>query len=244
MDIIPAIDIRGNNCVRLVQGKLDQETIYSKDPVFVAKLWQAKGAQRLHIVDLDGAFGGTLKHFDLIKKIRDSVHVTLEVGGGIRDIKTAERLFNAGIDKIIFGTVAVYNSDLVKATCEQFHGRVIVGIDGRQGHAAIGGWKEDTNVSVDELVDRMTALGITDFIYTDIARDGMLEGPNIDGINAFLSHKNVNVIASGGISSLNHIKALVELNNPRLVGLVIGKALYTEHIKVEDALRMVKEYAH
>lgn len=243
MDIIPAIDIRGNNCVRLVQGKLDQETIYSKDPVFVAKLWQAKGAQRLHIVDLDGAFGGTLKHFDLIKKIRDSVHVTLEVGGGIRDIKTAERLFNAGIDKIIFGTVAVYNSDLVKTTCEQFHGRVIVGIDGRQGNAAIGGWKEDTNISVDELVDRMTALGITDFIYTDIARDGMLEGPNIDGINAFLSHKNVNVIASGGISSLNHIKALVELNNPRLVGIVIGKALYTEHIKLEDALRMVADYA-
>jgi phosphoribosylformimino-5-aminoimidazole carboxamide ribotide isomerase len=239
MNIIPAIDIRGGNCVRLIQGQLEQETVYSKDPVFVAKLWRDKGASHLHLVDLDGAFSGLSKNFDVIKNIRESVDLDIEVGGGIRDLNTIEKYFEIGINKVILGTAAVSNSDLVKKAYAKFKDKILIAIDVKNDKAVISGWKETSNMSYKTLVDNMYSIGIREFIYTNINKDGMMEGPCFESINKFLSYKkDIRVIISGGISSINDIKSLLILKKNNLTGVIIGKALYTENIKLEEALEL------
>ena len=240
MQIIPAIDIRGGNCVRLMQGKLEDETVYSKDPVFMAKIWRAKGAERLHIVDLDGAFGGVLTNFDIIKEIRKEVDITIEVGGGIRDHKTIEMLINAGIDKVILGTVAIYNTDLVREAYNEHGDKIIIGIDANKGKAAIGGWKEVTNVTDLDLAHNMEKIGISEFIYTDISKDGMLEGPNLDGVKRFAKSIKGKMIVSGGVSSVEDIANVAKLKLNNIEGIIVGKAIYAETLKLEDAIAAVK----
>ncbi|MFH1715425.1 MAG: 1-(5-phosphoribosyl)-5-[(5-phosphoribosylamino)methylideneamino]imidazole-4-carboxamide isomerase [Elusimicrobiota bacterium] len=240
MQIIPAIDIRGGNCVRLMQGRLEQETIYSKDPVFMAKLWRAKGAERIHIVDLDGAFGGVPANYEIIKSIRKEVDVALEVGGGIRDHETIEKLLNAGIDKVVLGTVAIYNTDLVKEAIKNHGDKIIIGIDANNGRAAIGGWKEVTNVTDLDLAHNMEKIGVSEFIYTDISKDGMLEGPNLGGVKKFAESIKGKMIVSGGIASVKDIENIVKLKMNNIDGIIVGKALYAETLKLEDAIAAVK----
>ncbi len=249
MLVIPAIDLRGGHCVRLYQGKLEEEEIYSKDPVFIAKLWQTESAKRIHIIDLDGAFAGVMRNFDLIEKIRQAVNVPLEVGGGIRNIKTAEKLVKIGIDKIILGTSLIYNPKLVEQMVNKYKKKIMVSIDAVDGKVAIAGWKEVTAVSIDEILELIKKLGIEEIVYTDIKKDGTLEGPNFAAIKQVCTSFSSSglsvskslgegVIASGGITSLEDVKKLKELEPLGLEGIIIGKALYTEKIKLGEAIKL------
>jgi len=238
MLVIPAVDIRGGHCVRLYQGKLEQEEIYSKDPVFIAKLWQTEGAKRIHIVDLDGAFSGVMRNFVLIEKIRQTVNAILEIGGGIRNVKTAQKLIKLGIDKIILGTSLIYNPKLVKQMVNKYKKKIIVSIDAVDGKIAIAGWKEVTAISVEEILEQIKKLGIEEIIYTDIKKDGTLEGPNLEAIKHVCKNFGGDIIACGGISSLDDVKNLKELEPPGLKGIIIGKALYTGKIKLSEAIKI------
>lgn len=238
MLVIPAIDLRGGHCVRLYQGKLEQEEIYSKDPVFIAKLWQTEGAKRIHIIDLDGVFSGVMRNFDLIEKIRQGVNVILQVGGGIRNIKKVQKLVEIGIDKIILGTSLIYNPKLVEQIVAKYKNKIIVSIDVLDGKIAIAGWKEVTTISVNEILEQIKKLGIEEIVYTDIKKDGTLEGPNFETVKMVCKSFGGSVIGSGGISSLDDVKRMKELEVSGLKGIIIGKALYTEKIKLNEAIRM------
>ena len=238
MIIIPAIDIRGGNCVRLSQGKLDAETVYSKDPAFIAKLWQAKGGARLHVVDLDGAFQGSTQNIEVLKKIREGVDIPIEFGGGVRNLKTVTALFDMGIDYVILGTVAVYNPDIVRQALDQYGDKIIVGVDARDMKVAIGGWKETTAVDAKELASKLKQMGVAEIIYTDIKKDGMLQGPNIEALQDIARSSGLKVIASGGVSNIEDIKKLKAIEKDGVMGAIIGRALYTEGIKLEDAIKI------
>jgi len=238
MLVIPAIDIRGGNCVRLVQGKLEQETIFSKDPLFVAKLWQAQGAKRIHIVDLDGAFSGVIQNLELIVKIAKSINIPVEVGGGIRDMDTIKRVLSGGVAKVVLGTSAIYNTDTVKKALKKFGDKIVISIDSLGGKVAIGGWKEITAVRSMILAKRVEEMGVKEIIFTDIKKDGMLKGPNVKGIKAFAEKVRIPVIACGGISTLDDVKRIKELEEDGVSGMIIGKALYTDDIKLQEAMKI------
>lgn len=240
MMIIPAIDLRGGQCVRLVQGKLEQETVYSKDPVFVAKLFQAQGAQRLHIIDLDGAFSGVVQNLEIIKKICSEVTIPVQVGGGMRRMDMIEKVFEAGAAKVILGTIAVTNPPLLEEALQKFGKKIIVAIDAKEGKVAIGGWKDETPVKAADLARQMKKAGVGEILYTDITRDGTLEGPNLKGIKTMAQTSAVPVIAAGGISTLKDVQKISALEKNGVAGMVIGKALYTEAIKLEEAVKLVE----
>ncbi|MDH5173866.1 MAG: 1-(5-phosphoribosyl)-5-[(5-phosphoribosylamino)methylideneamino]imidazole-4-carboxamide isomerase [Elusimicrobiota bacterium] len=241
MLVIPAIDIRGGNCVRLIQGKLEQETIFSKDPVFVAKLWQAQGAKKLHIVDLDGAFAGVIQNLELIAKIAKSIKVPVEVGGGIRDMDTIKAVLSGGVAEVILGTSAIYDTDTVKKALKKFRDKIVISIDSMGGKVAIGGWKEITAVRSATLAKRVAEMGVKKIIFTDIKKDGMLKGPNVKRIKAFAEKVRVPVIACGGISTLDDVKNIKELEEYGVSGMIIGKALYTGGIKLQEAIEIAEE---
>jgi phosphoribosylformimino-5-aminoimidazole carboxamide ribotide isomerase len=235
MEIIPAIDIKGGRCVRLYQGDYCQETVYSDNPVQMAAQWQSLGATRLHIVDLDGADLGVPRNLKTIKQINDSVWIPLEVGGGIRDMKAIEKLLKLGIDRVILGTAAVEEPEIVKEVCHRFGDSIIIGIDARDGRVATHGWKNDTELTAVEFAMSMAKLGARRFIYTDISRDGTLTEPNFISTFELLDAIRYPVIASGGISSLMHLKLLKKLG---VEGAIIGRALYTEDINLRQALAL------
>ncbi len=236
MLIIPAIDIRGGNCVMLTQGKFEAETIYSKDPVFIAKMFETQGAKRIHIIDLDGAFAGTPQNLSILKKIKETVSVELEFGGGIRKIETIEKIADMGIDKIILGTVAVFNPDIVKEAVKKYKEKIILAIDVYNDKIAIGGWKEITQYDALEFAKNMADMGVKEIITTDIKKDGMMEGPNIEGIKE-LCKSGLSVIASGGVSTIEDVKKISGLEKFGVSGMIIGKALYTDSIKLEEAIK-------
>jgi len=240
MLVIPAIDIRGGNCVRLAQGRLEQETIFSKDPVFVAKLWQAEGAKRLHIVDLDGAFSGVTQNLELIKEIAKSINIPVEVGGGIRNMETIERVLSGGVNKVILGTSAIYDTDTVRKALKKFRDRIVISIDSLGGKVAIGGWKEITTVRSTTLAKRVEEMGVKEIIFTDIKKDGMLKGPNVKGIKAFAEKVTIPVIACGGISTLDDVKKIKELEQYGVSGMIIGRAVYTGDIKLREAIEIAE----
>ena len=241
MLVIPAIDLRGGQCVRLEQGKLDKETIFSKDPVFIAKIWQAQGAKMLHIVDLDGAFSGVSQNTKIIKKIVKAVKIPVEVGGGIRNLKTIKKMLDRGIERVVLGTVAVYDPSLVRKAIDEFGRRVIVGIDAYEGRVAIAGWKDITSVKAVELAKKLEAWGISEIIFTDIAKDGMMQGPNLAGIRKIGRAINIPLIVSGGVSSLKDIKKIKLLEKYGVRGMIIGKAIYTGDIKLAEAIKIAEE---
>ncbi|MEW6558293.1 MAG: 1-(5-phosphoribosyl)-5-[(5-phosphoribosylamino)methylideneamino]imidazole-4-carboxamide isomerase [Elusimicrobiota bacterium] len=236
MLIIPAIDIRGGNCVMLSQGKLEAETVYSKDPVFIAKMFAMQGAKRLHIIDLDGAFAGVPQNLSVLAKIRQAVNIELEFGGGIRKIETIEKIVNMGVDKVILGTLAVFNPDIVKEAVKKFNEKIIVAIDVLDEKIAIGGWKEVTQYNALEFANNMKEIGVKEIITTDIKKDGMLEGPNIDGIKK-ICKSELAVIASGGISTIDDVKKISKLERSGVSGMIVGKAVYTGSIKLEEAIK-------
>ncbi|MFH0846978.1 MAG: 1-(5-phosphoribosyl)-5-[(5-phosphoribosylamino)methylideneamino]imidazole-4-carboxamide isomerase [Chloroflexota bacterium] len=238
MEIIPAIDIRKGRCVCLYQGDYDKETVFSDEPVEVALRWQSLGAPRLHIVDLDGAVSGSVVNLALITEIARAALIPIQVGGGIRSLETIEKLLKAEVERVILGTVAVEDPKLVRLACQSFQDSIIVSLDARDGYLATHGWQKDTQVSAVEFAQAMAKLGVRRFIYTDINRDGTLSEPNFSAIFELKNRVNLPVIASGGISSLNHLKILAKLG---VEGAIVGKAIYTGDIDYKEALKVLGE---
>ncbi|MFH2070603.1 MAG: 1-(5-phosphoribosyl)-5-[(5-phosphoribosylamino)methylideneamino]imidazole-4-carboxamide isomerase [Elusimicrobiota bacterium] len=237
MEIIPAIDIRKGKCVMLTQGKLEKETIYSSDPVFMARMWQAKGAKRIHIVDLDGAFCGVPQNWPVIEEIRKSCNgIILEFGGGIRSIETIDKLVRAGYDRIIVATLSIYNPDEVRKAVEKYGEKVIGALDVVDGRVAIGGWKDITEIEAPELLKKLEEMGIKEVVVTDVMRDGMLGGANIEEIKNLATSTSIKIIASGGVGSIEDIKAIKMLERYGVTGVIVGKALYNESVIFEEAL--------
>jgi phosphoribosylformimino-5-aminoimidazole carboxamide ribotide isomerase len=233
MEIIPAIDLRDGRCVRLYKGDYGMETVFSRDPVGTAMKWQSLGATRLHIIDLDGAASGNLQNLNIITEIASAVLIPIQVGGGIRELKTMEKLFKNGVDRVILGTAAVEDPEMVKEACRRFNQSIIIGIDAREGKVATQGWQQETELGVLEFAQSMVKLGVRGFIHTDINRDGTLTEPNFSAIFELIDSTRFPVIASGGISSLIHLKVLNKLG---AAGAIIGKALYTGDINLKQAL--------
>lgn len=233
IEVIPAIDLKDGQCVRLYQGDYNAETVFSDDPLDVALKWQSMGAPRLHIVDLDGALAGEPRNLDIIKEMAKAILIPIQLGGGIRHLETIEELLKAGIERVILGTAAVENPQLVKDACRRFRESIIVGIDAREGYVATHGWLQDTELTSVALAESMVQLGVRRFIYTDISRDGTLTEPNFSATAEMVDAIRLPVIAAGGISSLNHLRMLQKLG---VEGAIVGKALYTGDINLKQAL--------
>jgi len=237
MLVIPSIDLHRGKCVRLIQGKVDAETVFSDDPVAIAVRWQSKGARFLHVVDLDGAFTGAPKNLDVVKRIVDALSIPIELGGGIRDQRTIETIFQAGVQRAILGTSALKDPAFAEAMCREYSDRIAVGIDARDGMVAIHGWTKVGEKSAIDFAVEMEKAGVKTIIYTDIKRDGTLTGPNIEATKKIAqATQNVGIIASGGVSSLQDIRNLKVLEPLGVTGVVIGKALYTGDLELEDAI--------
>ncbi len=238
MIIIPAIDLKDGKCVRLLQGKKEEVTVYSDDPPSMARHWQQLGGELLHVVDLDGAFTGEQHNFSHIRAIREAIDIPIEVGGGIRDVDRIQKLIDLGVDRTIIGTSAAENPEIVQEACKKFPGKVLVGIDAKEGKVAVKGWVEVTELDAIEFAKQMQDNGAAGIIYTDISRDGMLTGPNIEAMSTMVTSVEVPVIASGGVSRLDDIKNLMKIEN--LWGVITGKALYSGAMKLEEAIALLK----
>ena len=221
--------------MRLVQGKLDQETVYSNDPLSMANHWDEEGAQTIHVVDLDGAFQGSPINAEIVKNIIYSSSVDIQVGGGIRTLETIETYVKAGAYRIILGTVAQQEPEFVEEACKRFPDKIIVGIDARDGLVAVKGWVEVSEQKATDLAQKLKGYGIAGFIFTDISRDGMLQGPNLESIKEFAESAQLPVIASGGVSRLEDIKNLAKLESYGVEGVIVGKALYDKTLTFKEA---------
>lgn len=237
MIIYPAIDIKDGKCVRLAQGKFEKVTVYSDAPVNMALTWESLGAEYLHIVDLDGARTGTPQNISIISEMGVKLGIPIQLGGGIRTIEAIEMALSKGVNRVILGTSAVKDEQLVKKAIESFGTNIAIGIDAREGMVAIEGWVKTSKFSAMEFAKKMENLGVKTLIYTDISKDGMLKGPNLKALSNMVEHVDLEVIASGGISSIEDIKNLKEIGVP---GLIIGKALYTEDIDLREAIKIAK----
>ena len=236
MKIYPAIDILGGRAVRLKQGRKHEVTVYG-DPVEMAITWVAKGAEWLHVVDLDGAFEGQPQNVSVLRDMAAAVpHAKIQVGGGIRSMPMVENLLEAGIQRVILGTSAVQDPEFVKKALAEHPHHVAIGIDARDATVQVSGWTEDSHIDAIELARTLQDLGARLVIYTDISRDGVLEGPNIQATREMIEKTDLYVIASGGVSSMTDLRRLGEINNSRLEGVIIGKALYEGRIQIEEAL--------
>ncbi len=240
MIILPAIDLRNGKCVRLHQGDFAQETIYGADPLAMAEEWAASGAKRLHLVDLDGAVSGVPVHQELILKIATTLKIPIEVGGGIRNLETIRTYLERGVAKVILGSVAISESELVREACRLYPEQIIVGIDAKDGLVAVKGWVDLATKTAVELAQELSELGITEIIYTDISRDGTLSGPNIPALTEMIRESGLQVIASGGISSLEDLLVLKQLQLPKLTGVITGKALYDRRIDLAEAIKVIE----
>jgi len=236
--IIPAIDLKEGQAVRLKQGDFSRSTVYSPDPVEVALKWQDAGAGRIHIVDLDGSLAGSPRNRELIKRIAGSIKVPIELGGGIRDITTIESYFDAGIKFAILGSAALKSPELVETACVKFPGRIIIGIDARDGIVAVEGWTVETRTTAVELARRFEQFSLDSIIYTDINRDGMETGVNVEATRKLAESVRVPITASGGVASLQDIRELKKVEKSGIMGVIIGKALYTGAIKLEEAIKI------
>ena len=236
MTIYPAIDILGGNAVRLKQGRAADATVYGK-PLDMARRWVDKGAEWLHVVDLDGAFEGKPRNIDLLREMAAAVPTAkIQVGGGVRSMGVLESLLDAGIQRVVLGTAAVQDPGFVRDALMERPQSIAIGIDARNGNVQVSGWTEDSNIGAIDLAKRLQDLGAHLVIYTDITRDGILTGPNVAATKQMLDNTKLSVIASGGMSSLADVQHLSELNNARLDGVIIGKALYEGLIQLEEAL--------
>lgn len=236
MEVIPSIDLKSGLCVRLYQGDYEQETVFSDDPLSVALGWQEQGAPRLHLVDLDGAAGGAPVNLDVIISIIHNLSIPVQVGGGIRDVATAESLLAVGADRVVIGTAAVEDPSLVENLCRN-HGsqQVIVAVDAKDGLVAIKGWMELTKIRAHQLVEQMSLLGVRRILYTDIWRDGTLTEPNFEANADLVRTTGMAVLASGGIATPEHIRQLLDAG---VEGAILGRALYTEAFSLRDAIEV------
>lgn len=239
LEIIPAIDLLNGKCVRLYQGDYEQSQIFDEYPFIIAKKWEQEGATRLHLVDLDGAKAGEPRNLEAIATIIQSISIPVQVGGGIRNQNTVKQLFDIGVERVILGTIAVEKPELVAELCHNFPGKIVVGIDARNGKVATKGWLETSSILATDLAQQMEKLGVASIIYTDIHRDGTLSGPNLEALRELTNIISIPIIASGGVSSITDLLNLLTLANAGVKGVIIGKALYTEDILLKDAIRAV-----
>lgn len=241
MILFPAIDIRNGRCVRLTEGKFECETIFAEDPAEMAVRWADAGAEYLHVVDLDGALAGQSSNTEVIKRILAKVKIPVQVGGGIRTLANIENMLALGVTRVILGSVAVRDPELVREACQKFPGQVVVGIDAKNGEVAVEGWGIGGGIGAVELAKKMAAVGVEHIIFTDISRDGMLSGVNVEATAELAKASGVKVIASGGVSSLADIKALQAHAADGIEGCIIGKAIYTGALDLKEALAALKE---
>lgn len=226
MDLYPAVDIRGGCAVRLYQGDYGQETVYDADPVGAAKRWVDQGARKLHVVDLDGAREGRLVNLGHVGRIAESVTVPVQFGGGLRSVRDIGNALDVGVQRVVLGTAAIGDPDFLGESVERFADRVVVSVDVREGLLAMAGWVETSTVPAIEAIERLQLQGVKRFVYTNISRDGTLEGPDLEEIEAIGSVVTESFICAGGIGDIGHIVALAQLQQPQLEGVIVGKALY------------------
>ncbi|MBW2544452.1 MAG: 1-(5-phosphoribosyl)-5-[(5-phosphoribosylamino)methylideneamino]imidazole-4-carboxamide isomerase [Deltaproteobacteria bacterium] len=239
MLVIPAIDLKDGKCVRLLRGDFNLSTVYSDHPADIAAKWQEKGAKRIHVVDLDGSRDGLPRNMDVIREIVRVVDVPLQVGGGIRDMKTVDEYISMGVSYVILGTVALKDRKFVLDACANYRGRVILGLDARDGRVAVEGWTESTGQSPAEVASGYKECGLDSIIYTDIQRDGMESGVNIESTKMLAESVDIPIIASGGVADIHDIERLLEVADSGIMGVITGKALYTGALKLEDAIARV-----
>lgn len=240
MLVIPAIDLRDGRCVRLVQGEKSSEIVYSEQPVEVAKMWESIGAPRLHLVDLDGAFAGRPKNLGIVQEILQAIKIPVQMGGGIRTFEAVEMILNMGVDRVILGTAAILSPELVAKCTQEFGEHVAVGIDSRDGLVAIEGWEATVEMTVFELGKKISSLGVERVIFTDTRRDGTLQGPNLEATKKLAETTGLKVIASGGVSSLEDLQQIKELESSGVEGIIMGKALYSGAVDLKDALQLME----
>ena len=239
MEVIPAIDIRGGKCVRLLQGDYRAETVFSEDPAGVARGWEEAGARRIHVVDLDGAREGAQKNSATIAAIVSAVDVPVQVGGGIRTLETAQALMSAGVDRIVVGTAAVEDPALVQRMASELgQESLVVAVDARDGYVAVNGWTQESRTFATDLIRMMAEQGVGRFMYTDISRDGTLSEPNFTAVESIVQAASANIIAAGGVSSINHVRRLAALG---VEAVVVGIALYTGDVDLSEAVRVAAD---
>jgi phosphoribosylformimino-5-aminoimidazole carboxamide ribotide isomerase len=238
--VIPAIDLKGGKCVRLEQGLMERDTVFSDNPAQQAREWVRQGCELLHIVDLDGAFAGIPKNREAISAIVASISIPTQLGGGIRDISTIEAYLSLGVGRVILGTAAQRNPELVMEGCRLFPGRIVVGIDAKDGMVAVQGWAEVTGIRAVDQARKFEGYGVAAIIYTDISRDGMMAGPNIEATKALAEAVSIPVIASGGVSSLQDIENLMAVESCGVTGVITGKAIYTGAFTLVEALALTR----
>lgn len=238
MIIIPAVDIKNGKCVRLFQGRLDSETVFSDDPAAMAKRWESEGAEIIHVIDLDGAVAKSPQNLNSIERILDSVKAYIQVGGGIRTAKTAKMYLDLGVKRVIIGTEAIKNPEFVKDACKAFPDQIVVGIDARDGLVAIEGWTETTRIKAVDLARRFEDCGVAAINFTDIHRDGMETGPNIAATRRIAKAVSIPVVASGGVSTIEDIKKLMLLEAVGVVGVITGRALYSGSLSLKAAIEV------
>ncbi|PLX41533.1 MAG: 1-(5-phosphoribosyl)-5-[(5-phosphoribosylamino)methylideneamino]imidazole-4-carboxamide isomerase [Deltaproteobacteria bacterium] len=240
MLIIPAIDLKGGQCVRLKQGRMEDNTVYSNSPGDTAKRWAAEGAERIHIVDLDGAFSGKPENLEAIREIRRAVDIELDLGGGIRDEATAARLLEEGLDFVILGTAALESPELVGKLSEKFPGKILVGIDANDGMVAVRGWADVSKTPAVDLAADLSSRGAAGFIFTDIARDGMQTGVNVEATAAFARAASGEVIASGGLNDIEGVRELLKFESDGITGVITGRAIYEGTLDLAEAIALTK----
>ena len=241
MIIFPAIDIRGGKCVRLIKGDFNQETVFSDRPEIMAKKWQDEGGKYLHLVDLDGALAGKSQNLATVEMILKTVDIPVELGGGIRTMENIEAVLDMGVSRVILGSVAVKNPQLVKDACKKYGSeRIVVGIDAKDGIVAVDGWGVSGNVEAKELAKKMALGGVKHIIYTDISRDGTLSGVNVQATAEIARYSGVKVVASGGVSSIEDIKLLKQYEADGIEGVIVGKSIYTGSLSLPEALKIAK----
>jgi len=240
MIIIPAVDIKKGKCVRLFQGRMDAETVFSDDPAAMAKRWEEEGAKLIHVVDLDGAIEKRPQNLNSIERIINNVEADIQLGGGIRNEKTVKMLLDLGVKRVIIGTEAIQNPKLVKDLCQVFPGRIIVGIDARDGLVAIEGWTKTTQIKAVDLAKRFEDCGVAAINFTDIHRDGMQTGPNIEETRRLAETVSIPVVASGGVSTIEDIKNLMPLKAVGVAAVITGRALYTGSLNLKEAIKFSK----
>ena len=239
MKIFPAIDIKDKKCVRLTKGDFESKTEYETSPIDQAKKYQEYGFKDLHIVDLDGALTGRTINLDIIQEVVCKHDLKIEIGGGVRTLDSIKKYVNAGVDKVILGSAAIKNKEFLKEACEKFKNKIALGLDAKNGNLSVSGWKENLNIKIIDFLKEVNSFGVSRIIYTDINKDGMKTGPNFDDTIKIAELSNCPVVISGGVSSIIDIKKAKNLNNKKIEGIIIGKAIYDGDIKLDELAKEI-----
>ena len=239
MKIFPAIDIKDKKCVRLIKGDFENKTEYAMSPIDQAGKYKDHGFKNLHIVDLDGALTGKTVNLDVVQEIVSKYDLKIEIGGGVRSLDSIKKYIDAGVEKVILGSGAIKNKEFLKEACEKFKNQIALGLDAKDGNLSVSGWKENLNITTMNFLQEVNGYGLSRIIYTDINRDGMKTGPNLDETVKIAEFSNCPVVISGGVSSINDIKKAKELNNKKIEGIIVGKAIYDGDIKLNELAKEI-----